>query len=280
MIRQWLWSLFAALIASAPAAAQTEAWQFRWQAGQVLIYRVEHLTTASELTAGGTTETSTRLNLTKRWQVLDVDKTGTATLRLSLDALRLETRAQNRDPLVFDSEHLDKSDPHLQEQLVRFLGQPLAVLRVNRQGKVVEVKESKHGPASRFESEPPFVILLPAAAVKPGQSWERAYQITLEPPQGTGEKYEALQKYVCKAVATDTATIALATFAKTMPDNMLDRVPLLQMQPEGEVLFNLKEGRLRRAHLHIEKELKGHQGEGSSCRFRSTYTEEFVDIKG
>jgi hypothetical protein len=279
MIRKWLWSMFAVLIASAPASAQTEGWKFRWQVGQVLTYRVEHLTTASEVTASGSTETSTKLNLLKRWQVLDVDNAGTATVRLSLNALRLETTAPNRDPLLFDSEHPEKSDPHLREQLVRFVGQPLAVLRVDRQGKVVQVKESKHGPASRFESEPPFVIILPADTVKPGQSWERAYQITLEPPQGTGEKYDALQKYVCKAVANDTAIIAVTTFAKTMPESMLDRVPLLQMQPEGDVLFDMKEGRLRRASLRIEKELKGHQGEGSSYRFQSTYTEEFIGDK-
>jgi hypothetical protein len=56
-------------------------------------------------------------------------------------------------------------------------------------------------------------------------------------------------------------------------------VPLLQMQPEGEVAFDIKEGRLRRASLRIEKELKGQQGEGSSYRFQSTYMEEFVESK-
>ncbi len=61
-----------------------------------------------------------------------------------------------------------------------------------------------------------------------------------------------------------------------MPESLLDRVPLLQLQPEGEVVFDFKEGRLSRASLHIEKELKGHQGEGSSYRFQSTYTEEFI----
>ena len=55
--------------------------------------------------------------------------------------------------------------------------------------------------------------------------------------------------------------------------------PLLQMQPEGQVIFDTKEGRLRQATLRIEKELKGHQGEGSSYHFQSTYTEEYVGDK-
>ena len=279
MMRGWLWSLWIALIISSPSPAQTGGWQFRWQPGQVLTYRVEHITSASETTAGGTSETATKLSLTKRWRVLEVDGTGLATLELALDALRLETTMPNRDALLYDSSKPDGSDPHLREQLAHFVGQPLAVLRVDRQGQVVQVKESRHGPASRFESELPFVIVLPPDGPKPGQSWERAYRITLEPPQGTGEKYDAVQQYTCKAITGDTAHIVVTTSLKSMPESPLDRVPLLQMQPEGEVVFDTKEGRFVRASLHIAKELKGHQGEGSSYRFQSTYTEEFVGSK-
>ncbi|HLJ95474.1 MAG TPA: hypothetical protein VKU02_20020 [Gemmataceae bacterium] len=276
MICRWLWSMFAVGIAASPVLAQAEAWRFRWQEGQVLTYRVEHRTKAAEVTRSGTSETTTKLNLTKRWKVLEVDRAGIARLQLSLDALRLETTTPNRDALLFDSAHPEQGDPHLREQLARFVGQPLAVLKVDGQGRVVQVVESKHGPASRFESELPFILTLPPETREPGPSWERAYRITLEPPQGTGEQYQAAQKYTCKAVADGKATIAVTTFLQNMPESLLDRVPLLQMQPEGEVVFDFKEGRLGRADLHIEKELNGHQGEGSSYRFQSTYTEEFI----
>ena len=64
-----------------------------------------------------------------------------------------------------------------------------------------------------------------------------------------------------------------------MPENALDRVPLLQLQPEGEVVFDIALGRLHSASLKIEKELKGHQGEGSSYKFQSSYTEKYVENK-
>src|SRR5207249_4975021 len=109
-------------------------------------------------------ETRTKLNLTKRWQVLDVDAAGVATLQLALASLRLETTTPSGGVLLFDSQDADKSDPHMREQLGRFVGQPLALLRMDSQGKVVEVKESKHGPASRFETEPPFVLVFPGVS--------------------------------------------------------------------------------------------------------------------
>jgi hypothetical protein len=276
MIRGCSASMFALMILVLPVSAQTPAWRFHWHVGQELIYRVEHTSSAADVTRSGTSETTTKLNLTKRWQVLAVDHAGIATLQLSLDALRLETSIPNRDALLFDSAHPEKGDPHLRAELARFVGQPLAVLCVDGQGRVIEVKESKHGPASRFESEPPFVINLPAEGPASGQSWERPYRITLEPPQGTGEKYDALQSYTCRSIAGGVATIAMTTALKTMPESLLDRVPLLQMQPEGEVVFDTREGRMIRASLRIEKELKGHQGEGSSYRFQSTYTEEYA----
>jgi hypothetical protein len=253
--------------------AQTAGWQFRWQPGQTLTYRVEHITNASETVGSEKSESKTRLVLTKEWKILDVDGVGVATLQLTLKALRLET-ATGTGWLIFDSADPGKSDPDLRSQVQKFVGEPLATIRVDGRGRVVEVKESKHGPASRFESELPFVVILPEDGPRVNQTWERAYKITVEPPQGTGEKYEAVQKYLCKNVEPASAVIALSTGFKTMPENVLDRVPLLQLQPEGEAVFDLESGRLKRAAWHIQKEISGQQGEGSSYRFASTYTEE------
>ena len=54
--------------------------------------------------------------------------------------------------------------------------------------------------------------------------------------------------------------------------------PRKPMQPEGEVVFDTQNGRLSSASLKIEKELLGHQGEGSSYKFQSTYTEKLVEV--
>ena len=136
----------------------------------------------------------------------------------------------------------------------------------------------KFGPASRYENELPFVGVLPADGPKAGQEWQRDYKITLEPPAGAGEKYDAVQKYVCKSVADGLAVTSVTTSlvpAKTAPGGA-EQAALLQMQPEGEIVFDVKAGRLRSASLKIDKEVKGHQGDGSSYHLQQTYTEEYV----
>ncbi|HEV3204064.1 MAG TPA: hypothetical protein VGY77_06770, partial [Gemmataceae bacterium] len=176
--------LIAGLALSSVANAQTPVWKFQWQTGQVLTYKVDHTTSATEVLEGKKTVTSSKLNNVKRWKVLEVDASGTATLQLSLTALRIQNTAPGGEVMQFDSANLDASNPQLREQLTKYLNQPLATLKVNNQGKVVEVKQSKFGSAGRFESEPPFLVTLTEQGGQ--KDWERSYKITLEPPHGTG----------------------------------------------------------------------------------------------
>jgi hypothetical protein len=276
MIRAGILAATVGLVLGSPAPAQNTPWRFRWQTGQVLTYKVEQLTRAAEVIDGKRSETTTRLDVTKRWQVLGVEASGVATLQKTVTAMRLQTTAPSGEVLLYDSADPDHSDPQMRQQLSHFVNQPLEVLRVDPWGRVVEVKECKQGSPNRFESDLPFVLALPAETPQPGQGWERAYHITLDPPQGAGDKFDAVQKYVCKTVADGLATISVTTTVKKPPESVLDRVPLLQLQPEGDIVFDVASGLFRSAKLKIEQELTGHQGEGSSYRFQSTYTEQYV----
>jgi hypothetical protein len=56
-------------------------------------------------------------------------------------------------------------------------------------------------------------------------------------------------------------------------------VPLVQKMTEGQIIFDLKAGRLAAAQLNIDRTLMNHQGEGSSYHFQSWFTEQFVEVK-
>jgi hypothetical protein len=276
MIRRASLAVVAGLVLAAAAPAQTGTWQFRWQTGQVLTYRAEQTTAIEDKTGEGKVEVRDRLTMTKRWQVLAVDAAGVATVQLSLAALRKEMTTPGGEVLFFDSANLEKSDARLREQMKQYVNTPLAVLRLDGKGRVVEVKESRFGPASKFEAELPFRIVLPDAVPQVGQGWERNYKISVDPPQGTGEQHDAVQRYVLKAVNGTSATLGVTAAVKTLPSAVADQAPLLQNQPEGEAVFDVQNGRLQSVSLHVDKELKNHQGEGSSYHFQSSYIEQFV----
>jgi hypothetical protein len=122
----------------------------------------------------------------------------------------------------------------------------------------------------------PFAAVLPPEGLTAGGSWDRNYNITLEPPQGTGEKYAAVQHYTCKSVVENAAVVALTTELKTPPAAAADRVPLLDKMTEGEILFDVGNGRMHRAVLKVDKELKDYMGEGSNYHVQSSYVEQYV----
>jgi hypothetical protein len=262
------------VVAASAASAQAPA-RLRWKPDQVLLYKVEQIIAIREVIADKQVETTIKLNHTKRWQVLAVDADGVATLQHSLVALRQETTTADGKTLLFDSANPDKSTPELKEAMSKFVGPTLAVLRVDGLGRVVEVKESKFGPASRYESELPFAGVLPADALKAGQKWDRSYNLTVD-PQGTGEKYAAVQHYACKSATDSAAIMTVTTELKSMPEAVLDRVPLLQRQADGEIVFDLAAGRLQKAVLKTDKELKGFQGDDSVIRVSGSYVEEYA----
>jgi hypothetical protein len=273
MIRRTIAASIAVLVMSSLASAQTP--RFHWQTGQVLIYRTEHATLATYVMGDNKSETRTRVHSTKRWQVVKVDADGAAILQMSLSALLYETTTPSGEAISFDSSKPEKSPEKMRKDFLPFIGQPLVLLRIDAQGKVLQVKKANavFGSVAKFENEPPFKLLLPVGEVKAGQSWERAYQNTLEPPQGTGEKYPDVQRFACKGMAENLATIAMTTEVKGDTTAQEDQVPLWQMQPEGEIVFDMQAGRMRKATLRIDKEAKT---EGGSTRFRSVYTEEYA----
>ena len=269
-------AMVALLLVSTAAQAQAIPARFRWQTSQVLTYRVEQVTTETEIVGGTKVESSLKLNHVKRWQVLAVDAADVATVQQSLSALRIERKTGTGATVVFDSADLEKSDPQMREQLSKYVGKPLATLRIDSFGKVIEVTKCEFVPPSRYENELPFGITLPAEGIAPGGVWRRQYAVTLDPPLGTGEKYPAWQEYQCKGINGGLVTVAFKTNLNSMPDDKGDQAKVLQFLPEGEVLFDVQACCLRRARLNVNREMKGHQGDDSSYRIESNYVEEYV----
>jgi hypothetical protein len=275
-MRQGSLVALAAAIWVSPAVAQETSWQFRWQKGQVLTYKAEHKTNVEEMAEGAKVTTTSKLNVIKRWQVVDSDAQGNGTLQLTLTSMRNEQTRPNGETVLFDSDNLDKSTPDLKAQMSKYIGQTMAIVRLDVQGRVLEIKQ---GSAARYEVEPPFVIVFPAVPPKEGLTWLRPFNLTLEPPFGTGEKYEGAQRYQCTKIAGGQANLTLANQFKSMPENPKDQIPLLQKMSEGQVTFDLQSGRLLAVQLNIDRTLMNHQGMGSSYHFQSSYTEQLIDAK-
>lgn len=277
MIRPFAAGVVAFVLTSAWAAAQApEAARLRWQAGGALVYQVNYSTHQVHTIGDTKSEAKSHVKVTRRWKVEGVDPAGTATLQMSLTSMVQERTTASGGEWKFDSNDPKSGTPEMREAMLKHLNVPLATVRVDAIGRVIDVKDSKSD-ASAFENELPFLGILPGVELKPGMTWERPFKVTLAPPLGTGEKYDAVQKFACKSVADGKAVVSVTTELKERPKAAADMIPLWQMLPKGELTWDVRNGRLQSGKLVVEEELKGHEGEGSAAKFASVKTIELVE---
>jgi len=270
----------AALFTVAGLAA-ADAPRFHFRKGETLSYHLVQTTRITETVADEKTnkpvetESTTKLDIVRKWKAVEVDAKGIATLEMSIASMRLE-RKSGAEEDVFDSSNPDDLN---RSEMAKHVGPVLAVVQINPRGELAGVKESKIGPAARFSAELPFKLTLPNAAPKPGDAWDRSYMIQVDPPLGTGEKYAAVQRYTCQEPKSGLLTVGLTTEVKELPAEASDQVPLLPLMPEGALYFHAETGRYYAARLKVQKELKNHQGEGSTYKYVSSYVEDVVPEK-
>jgi len=269
-------AIVASFVLVAHARAEQPA-RFKFSKGQELTYNVVQTTKASETLIDEKTnkpvetENLTKHTVVRRWKAVDVDQAGVATLQMTILSLKWERKLPDGKMDVFDSTKPDKLN---EEEMAKLIGPVLAEIRVDGTGKVVEVKQVRQGAPNRFGIELPFKIMLPESGPKEGQTWERPFTIKLDPPHGTGESYEAVQKYTAKAPVNSFATIGISTSIKEMPAQASDQIPLLPMLLEGDVYFQESTGKYYAARLKMKKELVNHAGDGSKYVFETVYLED------
>jgi hypothetical protein len=254
--------------------------RFKWQPGQVFTYKVVQQTAVQETTLDDkaekavTTDARTSLTLTRRWAVRDVSPAGVATLEMRITELKQEIRPAGGTPITQDS-----ANPEDAKAMAGFLSQPVVVVAVDAQGRLVEVKEAKGGSATRLHAELPFRVVLPDAAPAPGQTWDRTFTLKLDPPLGAGETHDFTQTYTSKGAQNGLLVVGVGTALKAPPKTTGERVPLVPMLWTGEVYFNPAAGAYHAARLTAKAELTNHLGEGTKYLYQSVYAEDAVTGK-
>jgi hypothetical protein len=266
------------LLITSPAAAEPP--RFRLQPGQVLTYTADHVTRVAEVTLDDETKQPvtdarvTKVRTTKRWEVKAVDA-GVATLELTVTALRQEIvrpgPADKDGNPTLDRTVIDSATDEGKAVLTGTLNKPVATVRVDAQGRVVEAS------VDRFQAEPPFRLTLPEALPAVGGTWERAFPITAPPPIGTGEKYDAVQTYTLKGAKDGYAVVGVATALRSPPKDPAELPPLVGLLWEGEAYFHPATGRYGGCRLTVKREVANHRGEGTKYVYVGEYTEGAVE---
>ena len=205
------------------------------------------------------------------WAVKAVGKDGSATLEMTVTALRQEvTQTVGEKKPVHRV--VDSADPE-DAKGMPFLNNVVLTATVDATGKVVEAKSEHKAAADRLEAELPFRMVWPAKMPQANDKWERAFVLKLPPPLGTGEKFDATQTYTYRGMKEVYAVVGMTTAVRDLPADPAVVPAVAPVLWEGDVFFNTKTGRYHGAKLTAAKEVANHRGDGTKFTYRSEYTE-------
>jgi hypothetical protein len=260
---------------SDPTQAEGPA-RFQFRRGQVLQYRVEQVSTATDSLGDLRTTVSTRVEQIKQWQVLNVEPDGTATVQLSVPRLKVQHRLPNGEVWEYDSASPDAGAEALREKFHQFVNRPLATFWIDPWGRVVEVRNLAGLPTSANAAELPFTVCLAAQNVQKGQTWSRSYRQAVTASNEARAEVELDQQFQVRSIHNGQVAIAFTTQLRDQPKDVAARLPLLQVQPQGEAIFDLQLGLVISARYVSAGVVEGHQGEASRYEFNSECRETLI----
>lgn len=265
------------LTLSASTGVAADPPKFVWTAGETITYKVSQNTTVDELVLDEgakkptAVKTVTALTSTKQWAVKAVGKDGSASLEMTVTALRHEVTQTVGDKKPVNR-LIDSADPE-DAKGMPFLNKPVFTLTVDTAGKVLEAKSDQKAAAERLEVELPFRLVWPAKNPGVNDTWERTFVLKLPPPLGTGEKFDATQTYTFRGMKDTYAVVGMTTVVKDLPNDPAVVPALAPVLWEGDVFFDTKGGRYHGAKLAVKKEVSNHRGDGTRFTYTSEYTE-------
>ena len=255
----------ALLIAKAPAKPQPTKYDLRYKLkrGDVLRYGVIHRASIRSTIDDTTQSAQTKTDSIKLWKVTDVLPSGEIEFMNVVERVHMVNQLPDRDPAEYDSER-DTTPPPGFEDAAKAVGVPLSQVRITPRGKVVR-RDIKHRGQSLDENAP-VAVRLPEEPVAIGATWDEALEVKVTLEDGGSKSIQTRRHHKLAEVANGIATIDV-TYQVLSPVNAHIECQLVQRLMQGEVRFDIEEGKVVGQQMDIDKRILGFAGPTSSMQY-------------
>lgn len=257
---------------AAEPGADVYTLRYKFQAGENLVWKVEHRARV-RTTVSGTTQTADTTSISaKRWRITGVQPDGSFSFVHSVDYVDMRQQMSDREEERFDS-RTDKTSPPGFGDVAKAVGVPLTVATLDARGDVKKREEKQSQPNA---NKGQMALLLPDAAVTIGQSWNQPFEIDVSLQAGAMKRIKAQQRYVLESVENNLATIRVETQWLTPNSDPAVDAQLIQRDTSGTIRFDIAAGRVVWQQTDIDKNIVGFQGDASSMHYTTRFTEELL----
>jgi hypothetical protein len=271
-----------AIVALSAVAGEAEKYTLRYKfhPGETLRWQVEHKSKVRATVSGSTQDTETLSTSVKAWRFADVQPDGSATFEHRVEWVDMRQTLTGRKEVRYDS-RTDAKPPAGFEDAAKSVGVPLAIIKIDANGKVLGRQEktpraAKGSTKSAPQNEGWITIPLPDGPVPVGHKWTLPQDIDVPLPSGTVKKVKAMQQFELQGVKTGVATIRVATEILTPITDPGVESQLVQREISGVVRFDIDEGRILSQQMDIDKHVIGFRGDASSIHYVNRFSERLL----
>ncbi|MCE9631330.1 MAG: hypothetical protein K8S94_11540 [Planctomycetia bacterium] len=252
------------------AAEEPVTLRYRFEPADRIATQVAHRA-LTETTMNGTTQSvETMTDSTKTWTVIDVAADGRATLEHSVDDVTMTSRTSDRGEIRWTSSGTDEPPPGY--ELVRHsLGVPLVRMVVATDGRVIDRRELRPCPPAATGDL--VVVPLPEEPVRVGAEWTVPQEVVVEVPNGPRKAVRTRLRYRLDSIKDGIATISVDTTVLTPIDDPRLEARLLERIWDGEIRFDIAQGRVVSRRTGIDRRVVGFGGPQSSVRYKASLEE-------
>ncbi len=259
--------------------AQKYLLRYKFQPNETVCWDVEHRSKVRATVSRTTQTTETLSKSLKCWRVFDVQPDGTTAFEHRVDWVDMRQKLTGREEVHYDSRK-DKKPPIGFETVAKSIGVPLAVVKMDTRGKVLQRERRGKKPSETQQSLPEneslLTIPLPEKPVAIGETWSLPQDFDIPLPAGTVKKVKAVQQFTLEEVKTGVATIRFATEILTPITDPAVESQLVQRESAGRVRFDIDAGRILSQQIDIDKHVVGFRGEASSIHYVNRFSEHLV----
>ena len=248
--------------------------RYRLRTGEQLRYEVTHVAKTKTRIRGAEELSNVHTISNRHWDVKSTGPDGSATFDHVVDSVALTQQQGESEEIRWDSTG-GEEPPAVFGVVADRIGKVLSTVTVDARGN--ETHREDNGGTKASLGMGNLTLVLPENGVAIGESWSVPSEIQTRSDDGTVKPIKIRQRYTLEKVKTGVATISLRSEPLTPIDDQSVRAQVVQQLSNGEIRFDIDNGRLLSRQIDWDESVVGFSGANSLMEYRARLTEKLLD---
>jgi hypothetical protein len=254
-------------------SGETYLLRYNLKSGEEIHYEVTHVAKTKTRIRGAEEISNVHTVSRRHWDVTSVGDEG-MTFNHVIDAVEMTQQRGEEEEIRWSSEG-EETPPAAFERVAQQIGDVISTLTVNGRGQ--EASREDNGATKTSLGMGSLTLALPAEPIAVGASWSVPREVMVRTPDGSPKPIKIRELYRLEKVKTGVATLSLRSEPLTPMDDESVRAQVIQQLSNGEIRFDVDNGRMLSKQLDWDETVVGFQGANSLMEYRARLTERLLD---